>query len=108
MVQTLAEATKSNVQEKAKMSPELQKKLVCEEVLDKLGTVKDFYKIDAKNVYYNKWRVDVWTVVWKEGMWVAWWPGVKRFPGTRIKRAYEIASIQHLIDEYDINYEVLR
>ena len=40
-------------------------------------------------------------------MWVAWWPGVKRFPGTRIKRAYEIASIQHLIDEYDINYEVL-
>ena len=68
MVQTLAEATKSNVQEKAKMSPELQKKLVCEEVLDKLGTVKDLYKIDAKNVYYNKWRVDVWTVIWKEGM----------------------------------------
>ena len=68
MVQTLAEATKSNVQDKAKMAPELQKKLVCEEVLDKLGTVKDFYKIDAKNVYYNKWRVDVWTVIWKEGM----------------------------------------
>ena len=68
MVQTLAEATKSNVQEKAKMAPELQKKLVCEEVLNKLGTVKDFYKIDAKNVYYNKWRVDVWTVIWKEGM----------------------------------------
>ena len=54
MVQTLAEATKSNVQEKAKMAPELQKKLVCEEVLNKLGTVKDLYKIDAKNVYYNK------------------------------------------------------
>ena len=68
MVQTLAEATKSNVQEKAKMAPELQKKLVCEEVLNKLGTVKDLYKIDAKNVYYNKWRVDVWTVIWKEGM----------------------------------------
>ena len=68
MVQTLAEATKSNVQEKSKIAPELQKKLVCEEVLDKLGTVKDFYKIDAKNVYYNKLRVDVWTVIWKEGM----------------------------------------
>ena len=68
MVQTLAEATKSNVQNKAKITPELQKKLVCEEVLNKLGTVKDFYKIDAKNVYYNKWRVDVWTVIWKEGM----------------------------------------
>ena len=68
MVQTLAEATKSIVQEKSAIGPELQKKLVCEEVLDKLGTVKDFYKIDAKNVYYNKWRVDVWTVIWKEGM----------------------------------------
>ena len=68
MVQTLAEATKSNVQEKSKIAPELQKKLVCEEVLEKLGTVKDFYKIDASNVYYNKWRVDVWTIVWKDGM----------------------------------------
>ena len=68
MVQTLAEATKSNVQDKAKMAPELQKKLVCEEVLEKLGTVKDFYKIDGGNIYHNKWRVDVWTIIWKEGM----------------------------------------
>ena len=68
MVQTLAEATKSNVQDKAKMAPELQKKLVCEEVLNKLGNVKDFYKIDAGNVYHNKWRVDVWTLIWKDGM----------------------------------------
>ena len=68
MVQTLAEATKSNVQEKAKITPALQEKLVCEEVLEKLGTVKDFYKIDARNVYHNKWRVDVWTVIWKDGM----------------------------------------
>ena len=68
MVQTLAEATKSNVQEKAKIAPALQEKLVCEEVLEKLGTVKDFYKIDARNVYHNKWRVDVWTIIWKEGM----------------------------------------
>ena len=39
MVQTLAEATKSNVQEKSKIAPELQKKLVCEEVLDKLKEI---------------------------------------------------------------------
>ena len=69
MVQTLAEATKSNVQEKVKITPALQEKLVCEEVLEKLGTVKDFYKIDAKNVYYNKWRVDVWDIIWKY-LWV--------------------------------------
>ena len=68
MVQTLAEATKSNVQEKAKIAPALQEKLVCEEVLEKLGTVKDFYKIDANNVYYNKWRVNVWTIIWQDGM----------------------------------------
>ena len=68
MVQTLAEATKSNVQEKAKIAPALQEKLICEEVLNKLGNVKDFYKIDASNVYHSKWRVDVWTIVWKDGM----------------------------------------
>ena len=37
-------------------------------LLNKLGTVKDFYKIDAGNVYYNKWRVNVWTIIWKDGM----------------------------------------
>ena len=68
MVQTLEEATKGMVQEKAKITPALQEKLVCEEVLEKLGTVKDFFKIDARNVYYNKWRVDVWDIIWKDGM----------------------------------------
>ena len=68
MVETLAEATKGIVQEKSKISPALQEQLVREEVLERLGTVKDFYKIDASNVYHNKWRVDVWTVIWKEGM----------------------------------------
>ena len=68
MVQTLAEATKSIVQEKSAIGPALQEQLVREEVLEKLGTVKDFYKIDASNVYYNKWRVDVWTLIWKDGM----------------------------------------
>ena len=67
MVQTLAEATKGIVQEKSKITHELQEKLVCEEVLNKLGTVKDFYKITSRNIYYNKWRVNVWTCTWPEG-----------------------------------------
>ena len=68
MNQTLEKAAKSKVQEKKDIDPNLQEKLVCEEVLNKLGTVKDFYKIDANNVYYNKWRVNVWTIIWKDGM----------------------------------------
>ena len=68
MVQTLAEVAKSTVQEKSKITPALQEKLVCEEILNKLGTVKDFYKIEAGNIYYNKWRVNVWTIIWKDGM----------------------------------------
>ena len=68
MAETLAEATKSNVQKKSKITPELQSQLICEEVLSKLGTVSHFHKITATNVYYNKWRVNVWTVIWKEGM----------------------------------------
>jgi hypothetical protein len=68
MSPTLEKAAKSNVQKKQDIDPNLQEKLVREEVLDKLGTVKDFYKITAKNVYYNKWRVNVWTCEWPENM----------------------------------------
>jgi hypothetical protein len=66
MNETLQEATKSNVQRKKNINPHLQEKLVREEVLEKLGTIKDFYKITAKNIYYNKWRINVWTEQWKE------------------------------------------
>ena len=68
MNQTLEKATKSKVEKKADIDPKLQQKLVCEEVLAKLGYVKNFYKITAKNVYYNKWRVNVWTRTWHENM----------------------------------------
>ena len=61
---TLTEEAKNKVQEKLVIDPNLQQKLVCEEVLERLGRPKDFYKIEAKNVYYNKWRVNVWTETW--------------------------------------------
>ena len=66
MSQTLAKAAKSKVQKKNNIDPKLQQKLVCEEILQKLGTVEDFHKINAVNVYYDKWRVDIWTKTWGE------------------------------------------
>ena len=68
MHQTLEEATKSKVQGKKDLDPSLQKKLIREEVLEKLGRIKDFYQITASNVYYNRWRVNVWTCTWPEEM----------------------------------------
>ena len=68
MSQTLEKTVKSKVQKQKDMDPSLQEKLVCEEVLEKLGKIKDFYKVTAKNVYYNKWRVNVWTCTWPENM----------------------------------------
>ena len=68
MSQTLEKAAKNKVQEKQDIDPNLQEELVCSEVLEKLGTVKDFYKIEARNVFYNKWRVNIWTEKWEEEM----------------------------------------
>ena len=68
MHETLQEATKSKVQRKKDIDPNLQQKLVCEEVLTKLGHIRDLYKITANNIYYNKWRVNVWIEQWEEGM----------------------------------------
>ena len=68
MHQTLEEASKSKVQKRGELDPIIQEKLICEEVLNKLGRVKDFYKVTARNVYYNKWRVNVWPCEWPEEM----------------------------------------
>jgi len=57
---------------------------------------------------YKVYMIDYWVPVeWKEGMWIGWWPGIKRCPSWTVKPAYEIASIQHLLDKYEIDYEVL-
>ena len=66
MSQTLEKAVKSRVRKKKELNPNLQEKLVCEEVLNKLGEIKNFYKVTAKNVYWNRWRVNVWIEKWKE------------------------------------------
>ena len=63
---TLKDAVKSKVRKKNIIDPKLQEKLVREEVLQKLGKVKDLHQINAVNVYYNKWRVDVWIKKWGE------------------------------------------
>lgn len=63
---TLKDAVKSKVQKKNVIDPKLQQKLICEEILQKIGEVKDFHKINAVNVYYDKWRVDIWTKTWGE------------------------------------------
>ena len=46
-------------------------------------------------------------IEWKEGMWISWWPGIRRFKSYTFKRAYDLASIQHLIDMYEIDGEKL-
>ena len=57
---------------------------------------------------YKAYKIKYWIPLeWKEGMWLAWWPGVRRFSGWTIKPAYNIGSIQHLVDEYDLNTEAL-
>lgn len=66
MNQTLQTAAKSNVQKKAKISGKLQEELICQEVLERLGYVNNFYKITAGNVFDDKWRVNVWVEVWGE------------------------------------------
>ena len=52
--------------------------------------------------------IDYWIPMeWKEGFWVAWWHGIKRVKGWTSAKAEDLASIQHLIDEYDIDEENL-
>tara|TARA_R100001143_G_scaffold19591_1_gene20990 strand:- start:86 stop:397 length:312 start_codon:yes stop_codon:yes gene_type:complete len=79
MHQTLDKAVKSNVQKKNQMGLEMQKELVCKEVLQTLGPVKDLFEVIARNVYDNRWRVDVWTEEWKPAMYG---------PSYRIKHSY--------------------
>ena len=57
---------------------------------------------------YKAYRIKYWVPIeWQEGMWIAWWPGIKRFSSTKIKSSYDIGSIQHLVDEYNLNTEAL-
>ena len=79
MHQTLEKAAKDNVQRKNQMGSAMQKELICKEVLQTLGPVKDLFEVMARNVYENRWRVDVWTEEWKPEVYG---------PSYRIKHSY--------------------
>ena len=56
----------------------------------------------------HAYKIDYWIPMeWQEGFWVAWWPGIKRIKGETVAKAEDLASIQHLVDEYDLNTEIL-
>ena len=65
MHQTLEKAAKDNVRKKNQMGSEMQKELICKEVLQTLGPVKDLFQVVARNVYEKRWSVDVWPEEWK-------------------------------------------
>ena len=48
--------------------------------------------------------IDYWIPMeWQEGFWVTWWPGIKRVKGWTSAKAEDLATIQHLVDEYGID-----
>ena len=61
-------------------------------------------KIEECNIY----SIHYWTYLeWQEGFWLPWWPGLKGFRSHTCKLAYDLASIQHLIESYGIRKENL-
>jgi len=57
---------------------------------------------------YKAYKIKYWIPLeWQESFWLPWWPGIRRFSGWTIKPSYSIGSIQHLVDEYDLNTEAL-
>ena len=70
--------------------------------------VKEVSSKRGKEGEYKVYHIDYWIPMeWKEGMWVAWWPGIRRVKSWTVKPAYMIASIQHLVEDYNINTEAL-
>ena len=56
----------------------------------------------------HAYSIDYWIPMeWQEGFWVPWWPGIKRVLGWTTAKAEDLASIQHLVDEYGISEEKL-
>ena len=68
MAKSLKSSIEDNVQKMNSFSSDIQQTLLCEEVLEKLGVVNDFHQITAKNVFDDKWRINVWTTYWPEFM----------------------------------------
>ena len=66
MAKSLKKSTEDNVQKMKEFSFDVQQDLICQEVLETLGVVNDLHKVSAKNVFDDKWRIDVWTQQWLE------------------------------------------
>ena len=66
MAKSLKKSIEDNVQKMNEFASDIQQALVCEEVLEKLGVVNDFHQITAKNVFDDKWRINVWTTFWPD------------------------------------------
>tara|TARA_R100000306_G_C4308468_1_gene108889 strand:- start:82 stop:384 length:303 start_codon:yes stop_codon:yes gene_type:complete len=66
MAKSLKKSAEDNVQRMKEFSFDVQKDLICQEVLETLGVVNDLHKVSAKNVFDDKWRIDVWTQKWFE------------------------------------------
>ena len=66
MAKSLKSSIEDNVQKMNSFSSDIQQTLLCEEVLEKLGVVNDFHQITPKNVFDDKWRINVWTTFWPD------------------------------------------
>ena len=66
MAKSLKSSIEDNVQKMNSFSSDIQQTLLCEEVLEKLGVVNDFHQITAKNVFDDKWRINVWSTFWPD------------------------------------------
>ena len=61
---------KKRIKKKVEVMPKQEKhKEIDQEVLKKfVGKVENLWKIEAKHLYYNRYRINVWTEVYEEGM----------------------------------------
>ena len=64
--------------------------------------------VRAKREECKCYMIDYWCYIeWQDDFWVSWWPGLKGFKSWTTKLSYDLASIQHLMDKYDLKKENL-
>ena len=77
----------------------------------KAGVVVEDITATSKNAKLEEccaYMIHYWTYIeWQEGFWFPWWPGLKGFRSHTAKLSYDMASIQHLMNEYNIKKESL-
>ena len=64
--------------------------------------------VRAKREECKCYMIDYWCYIeWQDDFWVSWWPGLKGFKSWTTKLSYDLASIQHLMDKYELKKENL-